>query len=144
MYQLVIANEDGRRRLPEVYATREAAEAEARRRKLEADMRVRAGGGEWFQSDYFHVVEAKALPPKPEIVEGYEVGQAVRVMVPCLGEDEDEQERTTEIGELAVIDHISYVNKAQGWQITVAFADGVYSVFDEADENLFPLQIVEA
>ncbi len=58
-WQLMAASEDGHTRLPERYATREEAEAEAKRRHHAADMRVREYGGEWFQSTFYSVVEAR-------------------------------------------------------------------------------------
>lgn len=57
MFQIVCSNEDGSFRLPEKYPTREAAEVEAKRLKLEADQRVRAYGGEWFESNFYRVDE---------------------------------------------------------------------------------------
>lgn len=46
MFQIIVSVEDGSRREPRKYATEEEAQAECRRRKLEADLRTRAWGGE--------------------------------------------------------------------------------------------------
>lgn len=58
-FQIIQANEDGYTRLPERYATYDEAKAEADRRYKASSRSVQSWGGEWFQCDYFRVVEAR-------------------------------------------------------------------------------------
>lgn len=64
---------------------------------------------------------------------GLAVGEAVRVLVPTLGDDENEIERSFPAGAMGVIVLIQDLGPPQGIAFHVAVENAITQVFDEAD-----------
>lgn len=71
---------------------------------------------------------------------GFKVGQKVRLLVPCIGEDHEGTEHTLPAGSIGIIDRIDRFSAPQGLAFTIWIpvddpveGRGIVNVFDEAD-----------
>jgi hypothetical protein len=78
---------------------------------------------------YMSLGDALALTP----------GQKVRVLVDCIGDDDDNQQATVPAGSIVTVHSVTTLGDPQGFAVTVYAANGVSNVFDEGDyDGLYP------